>query len=165
MDIRRFGPGHRRPDGPPGTRGVAGQAIHQDARGTVAELAFGPHALMAPHTNANTTYFIIVSGGGFVQVGEERARVSHGEAVLWPAGEVHAAWTDGVEMRALVVEFAGADDGWVQRASVPPAADGALTGMTAGAAEAGRGELAEPPAEPPAPAGPGERAEPSGEPW
>ena len=39
MDIRRFGPGHRRPDGPPGTRGVTGTVIHQDARGLIAELA------------------------------------------------------------------------------------------------------------------------------
>ena len=31
MEIRRFGVGNRRPDGPPGTTGVAGQVIHADA--------------------------------------------------------------------------------------------------------------------------------------
>ena len=161
MEIRRFGPGHRRPDGPPGTRGVTGQSIHQDGRGVVAELAFGPHALIAPHTNMNTTYFIVVSGGGFVQVGEERARIGHGEAVLWPAGEVHAAWTDGIEMRALVVEFAGADDGWVHDAALPAMHDRIDSGAAEGGAESGRGALVAPPAQPM----PEERDESSGEPW
>ncbi len=110
MEVRRFGPGHRKPEGPPGSRGVTGQVIHADGRGVVAELAFQPYAMIAPHANPNTTYFIVISGGGFVQVGAERSRVNHGEAVVWPAGELHGAYTDGSEMRALVVEFRGADD-------------------------------------------------------
>jgi hypothetical protein len=46
-------------------------------------------------------------------VGRERARINHGEAVVWPAEEVHGAYTDGSEMRAIVVELRGADDAWV----------------------------------------------------
>jgi len=49
-----------------------------------------------------------------VQVGDERARVSQGEAIVWPAGVAHGAYTDGTEMRAIVVEFSGADDGWAR---------------------------------------------------
>ena len=54
---------------------------------------------------------MVVEGGGFVQVGEERARVAAGEAVTWPPNVVHAAWTELTPMRVLVVEFAaeGAD--------------------------------------------------------
>ncbi|HTS15390.1 MAG TPA: cupin domain-containing protein [Candidatus Sulfotelmatobacter sp.] len=114
MDIRRFGPGHRRPEGPPGTTGVSAQVLHQDARGSVAELAFTSHAMITPHDNHNTCLFVVVSGGGFVQVGEERARVMHGEAVLWPADVLHGAYTDGSEMRAIVVELTGPDDGWAR---------------------------------------------------
>jgi quercetin dioxygenase-like cupin family protein len=181
MEIRRFGPGHRRPDGPPGTQGVTGQVIFQDGRGTIAELAFGPRAMIAPHTNENTTLLVVVSGGGFVQVGDERARISHGEAVVWPAGEVHGAWTDGTEMRVLVVEFTGPDDTWALDAAQLPrrtllighaargprtaqrdAADPAgATGATA-PVEPGRGSLAEPGA--PAVPDP-ERDASSGEPW
>jgi hypothetical protein len=47
----------------------------------------------------------VIEGGGFVQVGEERARVAAGDAVVWPAGVVHAAWTELTPMRAIVVEF------------------------------------------------------------
>ena len=105
MDIRRFGPGNRRPEGPPGTQGLSGQVIWSDARGHVSELAFARQALIAPHTNPHTTLFIVVSGGGWVQVGDERSRVRHGEAVVWPGGVPHGAWTDGSEMRAVVVEL------------------------------------------------------------
>jgi len=110
MEIRRFGVGQRRPDGPAGTRGVRGQVIHSDARGVVSELAFARDAVVEPHTNPNTTWFVVIEGGGYVQVGDERARVAAGEAILWPAHVVHSAWTDLSGMRAIVVEFAGADD-------------------------------------------------------
>jgi quercetin dioxygenase-like cupin family protein len=106
MEIRRFGVGHRRPDGPPGTRGVEGQQIHVDARGVIAEMALRPRGVVAPHTNPNLTYFVVVEGGGFVRVGSETARVSAGEAVVWPPDVVHAAWTELTPMRAIVVEFA-----------------------------------------------------------
>ena len=49
-----------------------------------------------------------------MQVGDERARVMHGEAVVWPADVLHGAYTDGSEMRAIVVELAGPDDGWAR---------------------------------------------------
>ncbi len=114
MDVRRFGVGHRRPDGPPGTKGVTAQVIHSDARGHIAELAFARHAAIEPHSNPNTTFFIVIEGGGFVQVGNERARVAAGEAVVWPAGVLHGASTDVSEMRAIVVELAGPDDAAVR---------------------------------------------------
>ena len=76
MEIRRFGVGHRRPDGPPRSRGVYGQVIHSDRRGVVSELAFGRRAVVEPHTNPNTTWFVVIEGGGFVEVGGLRARVA-----------------------------------------------------------------------------------------
>ena len=108
MEIRRFGPGHRRAEGPPGTQGVSGQVIMHDDRAVVSELAFGRYAMVTPHSNpTNSALFIVISGGGHVQVGDERARVNHGEAVLWPPGVMHGAYTDGTEMRAIVVELIG----------------------------------------------------------
>lgn len=110
IEVRRFGIGHRRPDGPPGSVNTTGQLIHSDGRGTVAELAFGRGARIEPHTNPDTAYFVVIEGGGWVAVGDERLRIAAGEAVVWPAGVVHAAWTDHTEMRAIVVEFSGSDD-------------------------------------------------------
>jgi quercetin dioxygenase-like cupin family protein len=114
IEIRRFGIGHRRPHGPDGTVGVTGQVIHSDARGIVAELAFARDARIEPHTNPNTTYLVVIEGGGWVRVGEGSARVAAGEAVVWPANVLHSAWTEHSNMRAIVVEFADADDASVR---------------------------------------------------
>jgi quercetin dioxygenase-like cupin family protein len=114
MEICRFGVGNRRPDGPPGTTGITGQVIHSDGRGVVSELAFARRAKIEPHSNPNTTWFLVIEGGGWVQVADERARVAAGEAVLWPADVIHAAWTELSEMRAIVVELTGADDAYLR---------------------------------------------------
>ena len=110
MEIRRFGVGNRRPEGPIGSVGVEGQVIHGDARGVIAELAFRKGGRIEPHDNPNTTWFIVIEGGGFVLVGDEERRVAAGEAILWPAGVTHGAWTVHGPMRAFAVEFAGKDD-------------------------------------------------------
>lgn len=132
MEIRRFGVGHRRPDGPGGTTGVASQVIHADARGRVAELAFARRATMDMHSSPNSAWLVIVEGGGWVQVDDERARVAAGEAVHWPADVEHAAWTELSEMRAFVVEFAGVDDaaarGILEGRALELTAGGAATG-------------------------------------
>jgi quercetin dioxygenase-like cupin family protein len=110
IEIRRFGVGHRRPDGPPGSVGLSGQVLHSDGRGTVSELAFARNARIEPHSNPNTTYLIVVEGGGWVGVGDERTRIAAGEAAVWPPDVIHSAWTEHSEMRAFIVELAGPDD-------------------------------------------------------
>jgi len=187
MEIRRFGIGHRRHEGPAGTHGVDGQTIHADERGVIAELAFRPNSAMAPHSNPNLTYFVVIEGGGFVQVGDERARVAAGEAIVWPPGVVHAAWTEQTPMRALVVEFPvapearllleggahpvpepaavepAAEPAAVEPAAVEPAAEPAAVEPAAvepAAAEPADGRLARVPAPPPA-----DRISPEREPW
>jgi quercetin dioxygenase-like cupin family protein len=114
IEVLRFGVGHRRADGPPGTTGITGRVIHADARGAVSELAFARGGRIEPHVNPNTTYFIVIEGGGWVEVGEESLRVAAGEAVVWPPGILHGAWTTHSEMRVFIVEFAGADDSLIR---------------------------------------------------
>jgi quercetin dioxygenase-like cupin family protein len=109
VEIVRFGVGHRRPEGPAGSHNVKSQVIFSDPRGLISELAFARRGVIEPHLNPNTAWFVVIEGGGFVQVGEDQARVAAGEAVLWPAEVIHAAWTDQSEMRAIVVEFASED--------------------------------------------------------
>jgi quercetin dioxygenase-like cupin family protein len=109
VEIRRFGIGQRRPDGPAGTHNVEAAVIESGPRGVVAELALARHATIETHSNPNTAWFVVIEGGGFVTVGSDRARVFAGEAVLWPAGVPHGATTELSEMRAIVVEFPVAD--------------------------------------------------------
>lgn len=147
MEILRFGPGHRRLGGPPGTRNVEGQVIMHDERAVVSELAFGRHAMITPHTNPdNTALFIVISGAGWVQVGDERARVNHGEAVIWPPGEPHGAYTDGTEMRAIVVELSGPEQGYIEgvaHAAPGESADSSTSPGSDHPPERGEGSLAE----------------------
>jgi quercetin dioxygenase-like cupin family protein len=124
IEIRRFGVGHRRPDGPPGTTGLTGQVIHSDARGHVSELAFSRSGRIEPHSNPNTTYFCVIEGGGWTSVGDEEIRIAAGEAAVWPAGELHAAWTDHMTMRAIVIEFSGSDDRLVEGVARPALGSG-----------------------------------------
>ncbi len=125
IEIRRFGVGHRRKDGPPGTTGVTGQVIHSDARGVISELAFARNGRIDPHTNPNVTWFVVIEGGGWAVVDGERTRVAAGEAVLWPPDVPHGAWADHSPMRALVIELAG-DDSAAARQLVEGVADAAV---------------------------------------
>jgi len=110
IEIRRFGVGHRRAVGPSGSIGLTGQVLHSDGRATISELALARDARIEPHSSPNTTWFIVVEGGGWVGVDDEWTRIAAGEAALWPADLTHTAWTEHSEMRAIVVELAGADD-------------------------------------------------------
>jgi quercetin dioxygenase-like cupin family protein len=155
MEIVRFGPGHRRAGGPAGSLGLADQVLWSDDRAHVSELAFTRQAIMPPQTSPHDGILIVVSGGGWVQVGDERLAVHHGEAVTWPAGVSHGAWTDGSEMRALLVELAG--EGHPAGRLGP----GELieASPSASRAEPARGALA------PRPASPDEHDPTEGEPW
>lgn len=135
MDVRRFGYGHRRPDGPPGSHGVQAAVIHADGRGSIAELAFARRAVIEPHTNPNLAWFVVIEGGGFVRVGEETVRVFAGEAVKWPAGIIHGASTDVSEMRAIVVELAGDEDALLR------VVEGATLALAGGPVDKGEGRL------------------------
>ena len=87
MEIRRFGVGHRRPERTARLRRRDRPGHpHRGPRLVIAELAFERGGRIEPHTNPNTTWFIVIEGGGLVLVGDEQARVAAGEAVLWPAG-------------------------------------------------------------------------------
>jgi quercetin dioxygenase-like cupin family protein len=147
MEILRFGPGHRRLGGPPGTQNVEGQVIMHDKRAVVSELAFGRYAIMTPHSNPeNTALFVVISGAGFVQVGDERARINHGEAVIWPPDEIHGAYTDGTEMRAIVVELVGDGQTHFIEGTARPATEAADSESSPGAeprATPAEGSLAE----------------------
>ena len=83
---------------------MADQTIWSDPRARIPELAFSRRALMAPQTSPDLGLFIVVAGGGWVQIGDERTSIDHGEAVEFPPGVAHGAWTDGSNMRAILVE-------------------------------------------------------------
>jgi hypothetical protein len=132
----------------------------------VTELALKANASIAPHASSNLTYLLVIEGGGFAQVGEERARVAAGEAVVWPPGVVHAAWTESTPMRAILIEFGPEQGDAAGRALLPEGGPsgsekpGPAAGGSAPATAKGEGSLvAKPPVLPP------DRESPDNEPW
>jgi len=89
---------------------VEGVTIHSDARGAITELAFARGARLEPHQSRDSAWLCVVEGVGWVLVGDDHRQVAPGDAVIWPAGVVHAAWTDHAPMRAILVDLAGPDD-------------------------------------------------------
>ena len=89
---------------------MTGQVIHSDGRGVISRAGLRARRTDRAPLEPEHDWFVVIEGGGWVGVGEERTRVAAGEAVLWPADVPHAAWTEHSEMRAFVVEFTGADD-------------------------------------------------------
>jgi quercetin dioxygenase-like cupin family protein len=140
VEILRFGPGFRRTVPPAGSRGLAEQTIWSDSRARVTELAFSRRALLGPQTSPDHALFVVVSGGGWVQVGDERTAINHGEAVAWPPGVPHGAWTDGSQMRAVLVEV---PDLAIEASQHRPAEAPTVTALdAAGEVETARGGLA-----------------------
>jgi quercetin dioxygenase-like cupin family protein len=163
VETRRFGIGHRRSEGPAGTVGVSAATVHADKLGIIAELALRPNASIAPHSNPNLAYLVVIEGGGFVRVGDETARVAAGEAVVWPPDVIHAAWTETTPMRAIVVEFTLRPDADAivpieAEAARPP--EGNPVGDEPVDISKAEGSLAPVPEPPPA-----RRVSPDGEPW
>ena len=110
MNIRRFGPGHRRADRAAGSNGVLSSAIFSNDIAQITEFTVTPGGAYGPLRSAGDIVLVVIEGGGWVQVGDERTRIAAGEAVLFPAGVPHGAWTDTTEMRAILVEFGAGDD-------------------------------------------------------
>ncbi|MBK9713286.1 MAG: cupin domain-containing protein [Kouleothrix sp.] len=71
-------------------------------------LFFDAHAHIQEHAAEHPILFLVIGGSGYVRVGGADApaeRVHAGYAVLWPAGELHNAWTEGEPMQAITVEL------------------------------------------------------------
>ena len=112
MEIRRFGIGHRRPDGPPGTRGVRGALpIHATS---AASSPSWPSSRNAVHRAALQPEPDLLPRDRGRRVRPGRRRAAPGSRPAMPSSGrpnvVHAAWTELTPMRAIVVEFAAPDD-------------------------------------------------------
>ena len=118
IEIRRFGVGHRRADGPPGTTGVRGQMIHSDGRGTVTELAF---ARAAPDRAARQPEHDVVCRDRGRRLGRRRRRADPGGgrrsrpvAIRHPARGLDRALGDA-RVRGRVQRTDDGTPGWPSR--------------------------------------------------
>ena len=107
IEVRRFGVGTGVRKGRPGRPGSRARSSRAAPVGSSPSSRSRAEARITPHTNPNAAWFVVIEGGGWVGVGDERTRVQAGEAVAWPPDVLHGAWTEGTHMRAIVIEFTG----------------------------------------------------------
>jgi quercetin dioxygenase-like cupin family protein len=108
VEIRRFGPGSRRPEREAGAIGVTSALLHSGGSAHITEIALTERAALGPIRSPNDGLLIVIEGGGWLALADERQRVASGEAVALPAGVERLLATDGVPLRAILVEFASA---------------------------------------------------------
>ena len=108
MEIRRFGPGTRRPEREAGAFGVSSALLHAGTNAHITEIALSDRAALGPVRSPNDGLLILIEGGGWLALADERQRVASGEAIALPAGVERLLATDGVPLRAILVEFSSA---------------------------------------------------------
>jgi quercetin dioxygenase-like cupin family protein len=108
VEIRRFGPGNRRPEREGGAIGVTSALLHAGAGTHITEIVLGGRAALGPVRSPGDGLLIVIEGGGWLALADERQRVAAGEAVALPAGVERLLATDGVPLRAILVEFSSA---------------------------------------------------------
>jgi uncharacterized RmlC-like cupin family protein len=76
---------------------------------------FGVNSEIKEHEADDPALFLVIEGSGFMRVGGSEAeefKVNSGDAVLWPAGVPHAAWTDGEPMAGIVIQMESPLSDW-----------------------------------------------------
>ena len=82
-------------------------------RNSVGAHHFQPQSEIYEIDTPEPILFLVVAGRGFVWLGGlhgKMAEVSAGDAVLWPAGVMHKAWTTTEPLQAIVVYYAAETD-------------------------------------------------------
>ena len=90
-----------------GCVGVDGKVLLRSATLILALLRFAPGGSIPEHEAPMDVDVVCLEGEGFVGVGEERFPFRAGESIRWPAGALHRLWTEGSEMKTLMVEHPG----------------------------------------------------------
>jgi quercetin dioxygenase-like cupin family protein len=86
---------------------LKGLPILLNRRTIVVAMYFEPHASMDEHSSDVPILFLVIGGKGFVRIGGPNGEVqpiSIGDAVLWPAGMDHTAWTEDDELQAILID-------------------------------------------------------------
>ncbi|MDQ2807638.1 MAG: hypothetical protein M3Z04_12130 [Chloroflexota bacterium] len=76
--------------------------------GLIACLHFAAQAEIDEHDAPDDILFLIITGSGWVRVGGPDGlpvEVQAGDAVRWPAGILHKAWTTDSPMQAITVHY------------------------------------------------------------
>ena len=117
MRVQRFGPGYRRPERAGDSHGVTSALLHAASGVRVTEIALAERAAFGPLRSSSDALLVVIEGGGWLAVADERQRVAVGESIEIPSGAERLLVTDGVPLRAIFIEFSFAPQ--LQQADAP----------------------------------------------
>ncbi len=105
LDIRHFGPGHRRDDPPPHCTAMYPAIILNEKNIAVVELHFEPGGEMWEHKADHPILFVVIEGKGYLRIADEETEIEAGQAILEPPGKLHKAWAGDIPFTAITIEY------------------------------------------------------------
>jgi quercetin dioxygenase-like cupin family protein len=106
MNIRRFGPGHRRADRAAGSHGVLSSAIFSNEFAQITEFTVTPGGMYGPLRSAGDVVLVVIEGGGWVDVHESQVQLAAGESLHLERLTPYSVGARELPLRAILVELA-----------------------------------------------------------
>ncbi len=105
MDIRSFGPGHRRADRAAGSQGVLSSAIFSNDIAQITEFTVTPGGTYGPLRSAGDVVLVVIEGGGWVTAHDTRVQLAAGESLHLERLTPYSIAARELPLRAILVEL------------------------------------------------------------
>jgi quercetin dioxygenase-like cupin family protein len=105
MNIRSFGPGHRRADRAVGSQGVLSSAIFSNDIAQITEFTITPGGTYGPLRSAGDVVLVVIEGGGWVTARETLVQLAAGESLHLERLTPYSIAARELPLRAILVEL------------------------------------------------------------
>ncbi len=105
MNIRSFGPGHRRADRAAGSQGVLSSAIFSNDIAQITEFTVTPGGTYGPLRSAGEVVLVVIEGGGWVSAREVLVQLAAGESLHLERLTPYSIAARELPLRAILVEL------------------------------------------------------------
>jgi quercetin dioxygenase-like cupin family protein len=105
MNIRRFGPGHRRADRAAGSSGVLSSAIFSNDIAQITEFTVTPGGTYGPLRSAGDVVLVVIEGGGWVTAHDAQVQLAAGESLHLERLTPYRVGARELPLRAILVEL------------------------------------------------------------
>ena len=105
MNIRRFGPGHRRADRAAGSQGVLSSAIFSNDVAQITEFTVAPGGTYGPLRSAGDVVLVVIEGGGWVTAHDSQMHLAAGESLHLERLTPYSVAARELPLRAILVEL------------------------------------------------------------
>lgn len=105
MNIRPFGPGHRRADHAAGSNGVLSSAIFSNDVAQITEFTVTPGGTYGPLRSAGDVVLVIIEGGGWVTAHDALMQLAAGESLHLERLTPYTVAAHELPLRAILIEL------------------------------------------------------------